>query len=44
MCWRSVKNQACGYVCNGVERKRCLTGVDGCHANSYPQERLPSEV
>ena len=44
MCWRSVNNQARVYVCNGVERKRCLTGVVGCHANSYPQERLPSEV
>ena len=36
MCWRSVNNQARVYVCNGVERKRCPTGVVGCHANSYP--------
>ena len=44
MCRHSVNNQARGYVCNGVERKRCLTGVVDYHANSYPQERLPSEL
>ena len=40
----SVNTQARGYVCNGVERKRWITGVVGYHANSYPQEMLPSEV
>ena len=44
VCWRSVNNQARGYVCNGVERKRYLTEMVGCHANSFPQENLPSEV